>query len=156
MEKPDDPLTAIPPDARALGLAGLLPQFASLLATLSGHPEWSFAAHALGFAYAALILSFLGGLWWGLAAAAGGRAPGWLYVAAVVPSLLALAACVPWALGENWPGPSLIALGAALIATLLVDRRLVADALAPHWWMALRTPLSIGLGATTIVIGLYA
>ncbi|TKD50357.1 DUF3429 domain-containing protein [Sphingomonas baiyangensis] len=150
-----DPTTA-PPAARYLGFAGLLPQLLALAAAYSGVPEWRFAAQALGFAYAALILSFLGGLWWGLAAAAGARAPGWVYGAAVVPSLVALAGCVPWAIGATWPGPSMLMLGLALVASLAVDRRLAALDLAPAWWLRLRTPLSLGLGACTLGIAIYA
>ncbi|MFX8235035.1 DUF3429 domain-containing protein, partial [Acinetobacter baumannii] len=93
------------------------------------------------FAYVALILSFLGGLWWGLAARAE-RAPAWLWVAAICPSLIAQAGFWPWAFGDPWPGPSFIGLGVALIAALAVDVVLVRQALAPRWWLALRVPLS--------------
>ena len=44
--------------------------------------------------------------------------------------------------------------GVALIAALLVDRALVRLGLAPPGWMRLRVPLSLGLGALTIVAGL--
>lgn len=144
-------MTALPPITRALGFAGLLPQAAAVVALLSGAPDWRFIALAGAFAYAALILSFLGGLWWGLAAASADRAPTWLWVASVVPSLVALATAIPWMVGAAWPGPSLVALGLALFAALLVDRRIVALGLAPSGWMALRMPLSLGLGALSIV-----
>lgn len=140
-----------PPDLpRMLGYAGLLPQIAVVAVLLSGSQWWRFAALSIGYAYAALILSFLGGMWWGLAARGPDRALPWIWLAAVAPSLLALATFLPWAFGATWPGPSLAVLGLALLASLLVDRRLVADDLAPAWWMALRLPLSIGLGLLTI------
>ncbi len=138
---------------RLLGLAGLLPQIAALFVILERNAEWRFAALALAYAYAALILSFLGGLWWGLAARAE-RAPAWLWIAAVVPSLVALASFWPWAMGLPWPGPSLLWLGIALIASLGVDWQLVRAGLAPSWWLSLRMPLSIGLGGMTLAIGL--
>lgn len=138
---------------RLLGLAGLLPQIAALFVILERNAEWRFAALALAYAYAALILSFLGGLWWGLAARAE-RAPAWLWIAAVVPSLVALASFWPWAMGLPWPGPSLLGLGIALIAALGVDWQLVRAGLAPPWWLSLRMPLSIGLGGLTLAIGL--
>ncbi len=144
----------MPPAARMLGLAGLLPQAAAALLVVAGPLDLRFSALALAFAYAALILSFLGGLWWGLAAARG--AGGWIYVAAVVPSLFALATTVPWAVGAAWPGPSLIALAVAIWASLIVDRRLVREGVAPGWWMSLRVPLSLGLGALTLVAGIAA
>ena len=60
--------TAIPGAAMVLGAAGVLPQVAALVAVLAGDPAWTFGALALAYAYAAIIFSFLGGLWWGLAA----------------------------------------------------------------------------------------
>ena len=52
-------------NARLLGYAGILPQAIALLAVLKGGPAgWS--ALALSYGYAALIFSFLGGVWWGL------------------------------------------------------------------------------------------
>lgn len=138
---------------RLLGLAGLLPQIAALFVILERNPDWRFAALALAYAYAALILSFLGGLWWGLAARAE-RAPAWLWIAAVVPSLVALASAWPWAMGLPWPGPSMQLLGAALIAALAVDWQIARAGLAPGWWLSLRVPLSLGLGGMTMAIGL--
>jgi hypothetical protein len=96
--------------------------------------EWREAALAIAFAYAALILSFLGGMWWGIAAAAPAaqrrKALGWLWIAAVLPSLVALACFLPWALDWAWPEPSLVMLGGALLVTLGVDAKL--GALAPR------------------------
>lgn len=149
-------MTRVPAPARWLGVAGLLPQLAVVAMQIGGDPGWVFSAQALGFAYAALILSFLGGLWWGLAAASAGRAPVWLWIASVVPSLVALASAWPWAAGKTWPGPSLVALGVSIVATLAVDRALVRARLAPDWWMQLRVPLSLGLGGLTIASGLLA
>lgn len=142
-----------PPLPRWLGLAGLLPQIAAVAVVFSGDSAQHFSALSLGYAYAALILSFLGGLWWGIAA---GRPhpPEWLWIAAITPSLLALGSAVPWALGQPWPGPSLIVLGVALIAALGVDWLLARAALTPPWWMSLRAPLSIGLGGLTLLLAL--
>ena len=151
-------INAVPTWPRLLGIAGLLPQIACLGAAVVGGLEWRYFAVAVGWAYAALIFSFLGGLWWGLAAArlASGQtqAPRWIWIASVMPSLLALASFLPWLVAMPWPGPSLVALGVAIIASLLVDRRLVG--LAPDWWMDLRRPLSLGLGGLSIALGLLA
>lgn len=137
---------------RALGYAGLLPQ-AAVAAVLGFGPDaWHFSALSLGYAYPAFILSFLGGLWWGLAAGAASRQPAWVWLAAVTPSLIALATALPWAIGAAWPGPSLFVLGVSLLVSLLVDRRLAADGRAPSWWMSLRIPLSVGLGVLTLVV----
>ena len=84
----------------------------------------------MGYAYAALILSFLGGLWWGIAASRP-NPPEWLWVAAIAPSLIALGSAVPWATGQPWPGPSLLILGVALIGALAVDLVLARQGLVP-------------------------
>lgn len=136
---------------RWLGLAGLLPQLAAVAVVFGGDTSLHFSAVALGYAYAALILSFLGGLWWGVAAAAD-QPPEWIWVAAVVPSLIALASAVPWAVGAPWPGPSLVLLGVALIGALGVDLILARRGLVPVWWMSLRLPLSLGLSGLTLLL----
>lgn len=147
---------SIPALPRWLGLAGLLPQIACVLVLYAGPPEWRGAAQGAGFAYAALILSFLGGTWWGIAAAAPAaqrrQTLGWVWIAAVIPSLAALACFLPWALGWTWPEPSLVMLGGALLVSLGVDIKL--GPLAPRWWMALRVPLSLGLGLMTMAAAL--
>ncbi|QZD94515.1 DUF3429 domain-containing protein [Qipengyuania gelatinilytica] len=146
----------VPSRARLLGLAGLLPQIACLLAVYLGPAEWRETALVTAALYAALILSFLGGTWWGLAAGAPAAerrsALGWLWLAAVLPSLVALAALAPFALGYTGAEPSLMMLGGALLVALAVDGRL--SSLAPRWWLSLRVPLSIGLGVLTFLIAL--
>lgn len=137
-----------------LGAAGLIPQILVVLTLIADDPTTRYPALALGYAYAALILSFLGGLWWGIAARAPATAPRWLWVASVAPSLVALATAWPWMIGLSWPGPSLVALGIALIAALIVDFRLTALGLVPGNWLLLRVPLSIGLGLLTLAAGL--
>ena len=149
-------MQSVPALPRWLGLAGLLPQFTCVAVLYAGPAEWREAALAIAFAYAALILSFLGGMWWGIAAAAPAaqrrKALGWLWIAAVLPSLVALACFLPWALDWAWPEPSLVMLGGALLVSLGVDAKL--GALAPRWWMALRVPLSTGLGLATLAAAL--
>lgn len=143
----------LPTIARALGLAGLLPQGAVVAALVIGGADVRFTALSVGYAYAALIFSFLGGLWWGLAAMGGARTPRWTWIGAVTPSLLALATAWPWATGGTWPGPSLVVLGVAIAASLIVDLRLKAAGITPDGWIALRAPLSLGLGALTVAAG---
>ena len=89
--------------ARFLGYAGLLPQIFAVLLLSDEGLRWT--ALAGGFGYAALIFSFLGGVWWGLGIS-NPHAPRWLYVAGVLPSLISLAAYLPWIFGWSWPGPS--------------------------------------------------
>lgn len=145
----------MPLSACLLGFAGLLPQIACALAVWMGPEEWRWTALAIGWAYAALIFSFLGGVWWGMAAASpdeARNAPPWIWIAAVAPSLIALVTYLPWVVGETWPGPSLLVLAAGLALSPLVDGRLVT--IRPSWWMRLRVPLSLGLAAATLALGL--
>ena len=65
-------------------------------------------------------------------------------------ALLALGLAVVFSLGSPW---SLVAIGVALMLTLPVDRWLAARGLAPAGWIALRIPLSVGLGLLTIASG---
>ena len=135
--------------AYLLGFAGLLPQVAAVgLMAFVGDSH----GVALGVAggYASLILSFLGGIWWGFAmrrSAGQGR----LAALAVVPSLAALAISY---VGNSRIG--LVALGSAILLTLPVDRHLVRTGEAPPDWMRLRVPLSLGLGGLTILAGVLA
>jgi hypothetical protein len=141
----------MPPLARWLGYAGLLPQ-AFAVGWLAVAPK-VVAVNLpllLVHGYAALIFSFLGGLWWGLGAAARDRAPAWVWVAAVVPSLVGLGSMALMVMtGMNMLALALLGIG--LVAALVVDRQLVALDIAPASWMDLRTPLSLGLGGLTLV-----
>ena len=63
----------VPPAAAALGAAGLLPPLlaiaARLTAGITGDVQLQHFAMLVGLQYVGLILSFLGGLWWGIAVA---------------------------------------------------------------------------------------
>ncbi|MEM8726240.1 MAG: DUF3429 domain-containing protein [Pseudomonadota bacterium] len=142
---------SLTPAARWLGYAGLLPQIICVALAASGH-EYGYTALAGGFAYAAAIFSFLGGVWWGQALASGKGGAG-AYVLAVMPSLLAVALFLPWTFGWDWPGPALFYLGALIILSPLVDRAL---GYATPDFFRLRVQLSAGLGALTIALGLLA
>jgi len=134
-----------------LGYAGLVPQLMCLALVGLGH-EWRYAALAGGFAYAAAIFSFLGGLWWGQALANGHTSTG-AYVVAVLPSLISVALFLPWTFGWEWPRPALIYLGAMLLGSPVIDRAL---GFAGGAFLRLRWHLSLGLGGLTIGLGLLA
>lgn len=146
----------VPSTARWLGLAGVLPQLGCLAYAWSGDPAWAGAARMAGGLYAGLILSFLGGTWWGIAAAApaaeGRGQLGWVWVAAVTPCLIAFGAGLWWIARPDQPQPVLAVLAFALLASPLVDSRLVSLALAPPWWTGLRWPLSLLLGLATLAM----
>lgn len=142
---------SLSPAARVLGYAGLLPQIICIALIMIGH-EWRYSALAGGFAYAAAIFSFLGGVWWGQALASG-RATTGAYMLAVMPSLIAVALFLPWTFGWEWPGPALLYLGALILASPLIDRAL---GFADTAFLRLRWHLSVGLGSLTIALGLLA
>ncbi len=134
---------AIPPAPLALGLAGLIP-FWALAVSLRLAPVAGYGAEAIDTAlaaYSAVILSFLGGLRWGLAAVRPDQRPvAAHYAVGVGPSLLGWAAL---ALPEPW---RLALLGALVLALGLMDQRLVSEGLAPPWMGRLRLILSTGAG----------
>ncbi|HSJ77838.1 MAG TPA: DUF3429 domain-containing protein [Erythrobacter sp.] len=146
---------SLSPTARLLGYAGLLPQLFCVAMVVTGH-EWRFSALAGGYAYAAAIFSFLGGVWWGQAVQSAGSsrpATAGAYVLAVMPSLLSVALFLPWTFGWEWPGPALMYLGALILGSPLIDRAL---GFAAPDFMRLRWHLSLGLGLLTIVLGAAA
>ena len=139
----------LPRIATVLGVAGLAPQALALVATFTeGH---SYTGLAAGYFYATLIFSFLGGLWWGVAANRS-DAPDWLFVAAVVPSLIAFASGIPWMVGGTWPGPSLGYLGIGILASALVDWTIFRRGLISVDLLRLRVMLSGGLGLLTLAL----
>lgn len=146
-----DGQTTLTAASRWLGYAGLLPQIICVALAAIGH-EYAYTALAGGFAYAAAIFSFLGGVWWGQAIATGRGGAG-AYLIAVMPSLIAVALFLPWTFGWEWPGPALMYLGALIIASPLVDRSM---GYAAKDFFSLRMQLSTGLGLLTIALGVIA
>ena len=127
----DDPL---PLPARRLAYAGLLPfVVGTLLIWVVNEQALSYVALGLS-AYAALIISFLGGIHWGVGFAQA-RPPALLFSWGVVPSLLAwVAVMMPAHAG-------LVLSGAMLVACYLVDRKIYpGQGLAR--WLTLRFRLS--------------
>lgn len=156
----DDLHPRISRTAYLLGYAGLLPQVAAVALVGWGFGDRKAHAIAVGFGlsvacfYAAVILSFLGGMWWGFAMMrSAGR--GGLAALAVLPSLVGFALLCLGSVGLplSWV---LVALGVAIVLTLPVDRHLTATGEAPQGWMHLRAPLSLGLGGLTILAGVLA
>jgi hypothetical protein len=126
----------------------MLPTFAATIVVGVGPDDWKVAAVRVAVAYAALILSFLGGAWWGLASAhaEAGRLQPWLVVS-VIPALVA------WPLVFT-PSPlSLWILAMLFAATLVVDRQMMRASIAPVWWWSLRWPLSMGMAVLHACLG---
>ena len=143
-------IVSLPRPLVAFGLGGLLPQAICLALVVQGGPERWIALAAACF-YAAIILSFLGGMWW-MAGLLSGLRAGWVYGLAIVPSLIGWAALLPWSAGWNWPGPALVVLALALLASPLVDRTLARHVAFPAGWLRLRIIMTSGLGFLTLLI----
>lgn len=127
-------LTGVPAPAAHLGLAGVLPFAGAAAASLGSAPLSAFASQAL-LAYGAVILSFLGGLQWGLlirAGRAGYRGLG----LGVLPSLVGWAALLLGGRG------SLVLLAVSFLLVLAVDIRLARAGIAPDWFPRLRGALT--------------
>jgi hypothetical protein len=144
----------VAPAARLLGFAGLLPQLAAVALVASGRGEAWLFGRVLALTYGIVILSFLGGTWWGFAMRRTNGQPA-LAAVAVLPSLVGVALMIATQFGLPL-SRSLVLLGSAIALTLLVDRRLVATGDAPANWMSLRVLLSLALGGLTIAAGLLA
>ena len=134
----------IPKPAVWLGFAGLIPFFlAAAIGLLPAAPLHDLSLQAL-LAYGAVILSFLGGIRWGLAIAT--TEPADLFgplLLSVSPALLGwIALLVSTPIG-------LVLLALSFAAMLIADLRLST---APHWYRSLRLPLSIG-AVVTLLIG---
>jgi hypothetical protein len=130
---------AIPRPALMLGWAGVIP-FALLTVAVAFDialwyldPQWALRA------YGACILSFLGGVQWGLMLPRqeGGHSPFPRYLFSVVPSLLGfLCLLIPNRLG-------LVGLVIGFIGLLAYDVSTVRHGLAPRWYASLRVPLTV-------------
>ena len=142
--------TTLPRPLVLLGLAGIAPQVICCVLVAGGGP-YQWAALAAGCLYAAIILSFLGGLWW-MAGLLSGERGAWIYVLAVIPSLAGWAALLPWVFGWNWPVPSLVALGLLLLASPLADRAMARRIAFPAEWLRLRMAMAGGLGISTLLL----
>lgn len=137
------------PLSSRLGYLGLIP-FVLLAAAAVFAPASLrvFASEAL-LAYGATILSFLGGIYWGLAIASPSAPSARLLLflgVGVTPQLLGWAALLlPGQMG-------LILTSIGLLALLIADRAAVKYGMAPLWFLHLRWPLSTA-AAVTLLLG---
>ena len=138
-------LASIPLPARLLGLAGLLPFWGCTVLAAYGQGAWAEAGLRGQIAYGAVILTFLGGVHWGVALRQD-VTPGWARLGwSVTPSLIGwVALLLP-------PVPALALLAAGLVVALAVDLRTLAGTVVPGWYGTLRRILSAGALASLLV-----
>lgn len=129
--------------ARRLAYAGLIPfVLGALLVWLVRAEAHPYVALALS-AYAAVILSFLGGIHWGLAMRLAEQPPHVLWWG-VVPSLVA------WPAAVMPPDAGLAVQGLMLLVCYGVDRRLYPP-LGAAGWLTLRFRLSAGAALSCFI-----
>lgn len=120
--------------AWALGLAGLIPFLAATALQWFTPPGWRMLAASALLTYGAVIVSFLGGIHWGLAMRAG-PPPAARLIWGVVPSLLGWLGVL---LDSPW-GQAVLAL--SLLACYAVDHRSYHH-LGLSAWLPLRALLT--------------
>jgi len=137
---PSPETRSLPRGMPALGWSGLLP-FIGALALAVSAPGWRDVALTVFIAYAAVILSFVGGARWGRGLAS--EVSPFRYVEAVLPSLIGFAAL----LLAHRPLPALALMASGFLIWLLIDLR------DPLWSPAYRR---MRLGISVVVLLLHA
>ena len=150
---------AIPRMPLALGVAGLIP-FVWCVVTLWSDGAAALTAQLFGsrftgpflqLGYGTVILSFMSGVLWGFATRAAEKISASAYCLSVIPAL--------WVFLFVGGGPttSAIYLIVGFAGLLGIDWIFWKQNLAPHWWMRLRTMLTVVtlvcLGLTLAAIG---
>ena len=132
---------SLPRPALILGVAGLIPFIALSVQVATGQPMGAavtLPARAALLLYGAVILSFLGGIQWGIAVTSADRSDEWRrYGFSILPALIALAAL--WLNGRN----GLIALAIAVGVWGLYELWATGLGEAPPWYGRLRLWLTI-------------
>lgn len=135
-------LDRMPVEAKILGGGGAIPLLAGVAMAFAAPDPFGFPLVNTVLVYAALILSFLGGIHWGFASAALARDS----VELNAPRILGLSILPPLAgwLALLLPAPvAALVLAASFAAVLLLDRATDRLGYVPDWWMRLRVRLTI-------------
>lgn len=143
---------SLQPFSARLGYMGLVPFVSLAAATMFAPASLHDPASQALLAYGATILSFLGGIYWGLAIASPSARSAHLLLflgIGVAPQLLGWTAL----LVSGQTGFVLTATG--LLALLVADRAAVSYGLAPAWFIGLRWPLS-GAAAASLLLGAFS
>lgn len=128
-----------PRPARLLGYLGLLPFVSGAVAIWIAAPGPAALAERALLAYAAVILTFMGAVHWGLAMHSAHLARDRQLALSVVPALIAWVTLLLPPLGAY---PVMLFSFAVLNAA---DRRAVAAGAAPAWYPSLRLPLTVAV-----------
>jgi hypothetical protein len=145
-----DSISRIPPAALALGLVGAVPFWFAAVCFLAGGPLSPVQALSMAIAYGAVILSFLGGIRWGVALGPIDETRRKRDLAlSVLPSLAGFAAFF------TPPHLGLSLLVSGLLLQALWDVTSADQGLLPRWFGRLRIILTLA-AATPLVAMLTA
>lgn len=138
-------MEAVPRAAKLLGYSGVLPFAVMAMIHILGDLQADRAVVEGFLAYGAVILSFLGGIRWGVATLHD-RFRGFAPIISVIPSLWAFACLL-------WPGPEVAVWGlmTGFIVLGVADRWFRAPGGA-EWMVSLRTRLSIAVIACHVIL----
>jgi hypothetical protein len=140
----------LPPSAAWLGYGGLLPFLLLAPAVLLDHHHGPVFSDLL-YAYAAIILSFVGALHWGFAIGLPDLEPARrrsLFLWSVVPALIA------WPAAFLDPQLASLLLIVGFVLHYRQDRRLVRVASLPRWYLPLRLHLTVVASLCLLVAAL--
>lgn len=146
------PAPSIPRAPLWLGLAGLIPFFVTALAALAPDPRAASFGIAGFSVYAAVILSFLGGVRWGLEMARAPNAPSparLLY--SVGPSIAGWGLAL-WAIFIPGQQGAASAFAGLFAVQYIWDRSSARDGFAPAWYPPLREVLTGGVMLACITV----
>ncbi len=144
----------VPSAAKWLGVLGAIPFVACTVITVIGSPDLAEKASSALAIYGAIILSFLGGIQWGLAIndeadLSSLGAPYRRLTISVMPALIGwLSLLLPRDIG-------FVVLALAFALVLMVDLRAARNLEAPAWYPRLRWPLSLTV-ITALAVGVLA
>ena len=144
---------SLPRPAAILGIVGLLPFIALAVQVASTYPMGTamrLPAQTALVQYGAVILSFLGGIQWGLAVASADRSDQWRrYGFSILPALLALLGL--WLDGRS----ALIALAVAVAIWGVYELWSTGLGEAPQWYGRLRLGLTVVSVAALTAAAVY-
>ncbi len=127
---------------RVLGLGGLIPFIILSLITVLNFMDWGQRSAGALMVYAALILSFLGGVHWGAALKQEGGA---FFLLSMLPFFVA------WIALFLAPVVGLWLLITGFAAAFAIDRSMAASSLLPGWFLSLRTRLT-GVAMASLLV----
>jgi len=132
-----------------LGYLGLLPFVIPAIAIWFLSEEIAIAMQISQMVYAALIVSFLGGVQWGYAVRRGDDAKSWQYIISVCPTLLM--SLLQMFVGVIQPFQLFLVFIGLLIVQAIIDHKVITE----KWFVKLRWILVVFAGLSLLSTALF-